>query len=158
MQDPIEKMKLAFEDAEANSKLMKFAQKCEQDQVEKALEQFISAAVKPAFAKVDREFFRAKKLVLQELPEQPFYPGFKVQDFPETQFLFWINLQGRLPKPEALRKFGNLKLPGAFGVATYFLTSKPGLGLKNITEDVIVRAIAEAYMKSLQFNYFHGRH
>jgi len=50
--------------------------------------------------------------------------------------------------PQARRKYG--KLPGAQVVAAYFLVGKADPAFTDVTTDVLVQTIAEAYVKSLQ--------
>ena len=148
MQNPIDKMRKAFENKQAIACLKKFAEKCEQDHLEKDWQKFISTSVKPAFAKVELEFFRKENIAALDLPEQPGKPGFKVRDLPNSEFWFWIELQGRLPMPQARRK--HVESPGALVIAMHSLASKPNFSLVDVSENDVVNAIADAYAKSLQ--------
>lgn len=153
MQNPIDKMRKAFENKQAIVGLKKFAEKCELDHLEKDWQKFISTSVKPAFAKVELEFFRKRNIAVLDLPEQPGNPGFKVRDlpnseFPNTEFQFWIQLQGRLPMPHALRIIE--KTSGALVVATHSLSSKPNFTLTDVSENDVVSTIVDAYEKSRQ--------
>jgi hypothetical protein len=148
MQDPFEKMRKAFEDAQAKAELREFVQKCEDARLEKDWQKFIKTVVQPAFSRVKKEFCDKRNLKLLESEELLGNPGFKVQDFQNTEFLFCIKLQGRFPKPQAWRKFG--KLPGAFRVTAQFFIAKPNFDLTDVTEDDVVRAVVNAYQKSVQ--------
>lgn len=148
MQDPIRKMRKAFEDVQTRSELREFAQKCEGARLEKDWQKFIKTVVQPAFARVKSEFGDKQKLEILDLEESPTNPGFKVQDFQNTEFQFWIEMRGRLPKPQARRKFG--KTPGSVHVPANFFISKPNFDLADVTEDDVVRVIVNAYQKSVK--------
>jgi hypothetical protein len=151
MQNPIDKMCAAYETMQSCKELAKFAEKCEQDRFEKDLETFISSAVKPAFAKINSEFFTPRSIVMSELPEQQASCGFKVEDFPGYEFLFWIKFggkNGRIPIPRALRREIG-PFAGGTSVSTQFFVPKPDYDLTDINKDIIVRAVADAYANSL---------
>lgn len=144
MEDPIEKMRKALEKAQTMSQLKRFAQKSEESRFEQDMNAFATKAVRPAFDKVKRDVFKEK---LTQLPERPGDLGFKVADFPDIEFWFWIEIRGGLPSPQARRKYG--KTPGAVVVATHSLCAKPNFALADVTEEDVVRAIADAYASSL---------
>ena len=144
MKDPIDNLRKAFEGAQTMAKLREFARRSEESLLEEDWKAFLKKAVCPAFGRVQREIFGDK---LKELVERPADPGFKVQESPETEFWFWIELRGRLPEPKARRKYG--KSPGALVVATQSLSSKPKFELKHVTAGDIVAVIAQAYANSL---------
>jgi hypothetical protein len=148
MQDPFEKMRKAFEDAQTKAELREFAQKCEDVRLEKDWQKFIETVVRPAFDRVKSEFCDKLKLKLLDLEEFPNNPGFKVLDFQNTEFWFGIKLLGRLPKPQAWRHFG--KSTGAISIPANFFISKPNFDLADVTEDDVIRAIVNAYQKSVQ--------
>src|SRR6267142_2198069 len=110
MEDPIDKMRKAFEEAQAMASLTQFAQKSEEAILEEDWKEFVNKVVQPAFEKVESGFFREKHLNVLELKEQPADAGFKVQDFPNAEFWFWIRLRGRRPEAQARRNYG--KSPG----------------------------------------------
>ena len=144
MNDPIDNLRKAFDEAQTMAELREFARRSEESLLEEEWKAFVKKAVCPAFDRVKREVFRDK---LEELVERPADPGFKVQDLSGTEFWFWIELRGRLPEPKARRKYG--KSPGVLVVATQSMSSKPKFELKDVTEGDIVHVIAQAYKKSL---------
>ena len=146
--DPIEKMRKAFDDAKTKAELKEFVLKHEETRLENDWQKFINAVINPAFARVKIEFCDKFKLKLQDLEEQPTNPGFKVQDFHDTEFQFWIELRGRFPKLQARRKYG--KTPGAVHVPADLFNSKPNLDLTDVTEDDVVCAIVRAYQHSVR--------
>ena len=148
MQDPIEKMRKAFTDAQEKAELREFAQKCEDARLEKDWQKFIKTVVQPAFARVKNEFCDKQNLKLLDLEEPLDNPGFKVLDFQNTEFQFWIELRGRLPKPQARRKYG--KTPGSVHVPANLFISKPNFDLTDVTEDDVVRVIVNAYEHSVK--------
>lgn len=148
MQDPITKMQKAFEDAQAKAELKEFAQKYNEARLESDWKKFIKTVIQPAFARIKSKFCDKEKLKVLDLEELPAYPGFKVQDFPNTEFWFWIELRGRLPKPQARRKYG--KTPGSVHVPANLFISKPNFDLTDVTEDDVVRVIANAYQHSVK--------
>src|SRR3974390_48051 len=98
MEGPIDKMRRAFEKAQAMAELRSFAQQSVDQAFEKEWALFIDNVVHPAFDKVKREFFKER---LTELPERQADPGFKVKDFPNREFWFWIELRGKRPEYKA---------------------------------------------------------
>jgi hypothetical protein len=148
MQDPIEKMRKAFEDAQTKAELREFAQKCEDARLEKDWQKFIKTVVQPAFARVKKEFCDEKNLKMLDLKEFPNNPGFKVLDFQDTEFWFGIKLLGRLPKPQAWRHFG--KSTGAMSIPANFFISKPNFDLADVSEHDVVHPIVTAYQKSIK--------
>jgi hypothetical protein len=143
MEEPINKLRKIFEEQQAVKELMQFVETSEKDRIEKDWKEFISKIINPAFDKVKREVF---KEMFSELPEKITEPGFKVKDFPNSEFWFWIELHGTLPKVQARRK--NVQSSGSSGVATIQLNSKPNFNLADVTEDNVVSAISFSYKKS----------
>ncbi len=144
-EDPIEKMRKALEEVQAMAQLTRFAQTSEETRFEKDLNEFVSKAVRPAFDKVKRELFGER---LTELTERAGDLGFKVTDFPNSEFWFWIGFRGRVPVPHARRK--PPKTRGALVVSTHLFASKQDFELTDVVEGDIVRTISEAYVHSLQ--------
>ena len=142
MNDPIDRLRKAFETCQAMNSLNQAAEKSEMNRLEQDWRDFVSRAVNPAFEKARLEVFREKYEPLTERID----PGFKVKDLPECEFWFWIELRGRVPVAYARRKFGNS--PSLSGVSTPHLNSKAVFDIADVTEDHVFGAIVFAYEKS----------
>lgn len=142
MNDPIERLRKAFETCQAKNSMNQAAEKSEMNRLEKDWREFVSRAVNPAFEKARREVFREKYEPLTERDD----PGFMVKDRPEDEFWFWIELKGRVPVAHAARRFGSFR--SLSKASTPHLNSKPVFDLTDVTEDEVFGAIVFAYEKS----------
>jgi hypothetical protein len=143
MKQPIDKLRKIFEEHQTLKELAQFVETNEKDRLEKDWKEFVNKVVNPAFDKIKREVF---KEMFSDLPEKIAEPGFKVKDFKNSEFWFWIELQGGLPKAQARRK--NLQSARVSGVATLPLNSELNFSFADVTEDDVISAITYSYEKS----------
>src|ERR1041385_261397 len=131
MDDPIERMRKAFEEVKALVELDRFARKSEEDRLERDWNDFVNRAVRPAFDEVREQFFGA---MFGELEEKSGNAGFSAQDFPNTEFWFWIELRGRKPLAQARRRYG--KSTGARVIPTKFFGSNSDLDIADVNKEI----------------------
>lgn len=141
MEDPIDRLRQAFEERQALHRLRQFASKSEADSFERDWKFFVNSVVRPAFERVKHKF-PDKAFVLFPDPEQI---GFKVLDFPSSEFWFWIELHRRIPEVKAGR--GTPGKKGLLKVSTAHLSAKQNFDLTDVTVDDIVSAIADTYTR-----------
>gem|GEM_PF-2536077 len=133
MVDPIMNLRKLFARQMAKDRLKQLAEK--HDRLERDWKDFVEKVIWPAFERVEREVFGEKFEPLKERID----PGFKVKDSQNSEFWFWIEIQGLSAVVEARRKFG--KSPILSKVLTPLLNSNRNSELDGVTPDDVLGAI-----------------